>query len=81
MKAAGMAADTRVEIGPRPIPQEPMYIIANLGMSTNFGPVDLEHLTFPTTMRIDSIRVYQDPSNIKYGCDPDDFPTQEYIKT
>lgn len=76
-----MAADTRVEIGPRPIPQEPMYIIANLGMSTNFGTVDLEHLTFPTTMRIDYIRVYQDPNHINYGCDPDDFPTEAYINT
>lgn len=24
MKQAGMAADTRVEIGPRPVPQEPL---------------------------------------------------------
>ena len=47
MKAAGMAADTRVEIGPRPIPQEPLYLIINLGMSRNFGDVDLDHLTFP----------------------------------
>ena len=76
-----MAADTRVEIGSRPIPQEPMYIIANLGMSTNFGTVDLEHLTFPATMQIDYIRVYQDPDNINYGCDPDDFPTEAYINT
>lgn len=48
-----------------------MYIIANLGMSTNFGDVDLDHLTFPTTMKIDWIRVYQDPDAINYGCDPD----------
>lgn len=79
LKEGGMAADTSVEIGPRPIPQEPMYIIANLGMSTNFGPVDLDHLTFPTTMKVDYIRVYQDPDNINYGCDPDDFPTEAYI--
>ncbi|KAK7694771.1 hypothetical protein QCA50_001959 [Cerrena zonata] len=75
----GMAADTAVEIGPRPIPQEPLYIIANLGMSTNFGEVDLEHLTFPTVMSIDWIRVYQDPDHINYGCDPEDFPTAAYI--
>ncbi|KIP11409.1 glycoside hydrolase family 16 protein [Phlebiopsis gigantea 11061_1 CR5-6] len=81
LKQPGMAADTRVEIGSRPIPQEPMYLIANLGMSTNFGTVDLEHLTFPTTMSIDYIRVYQDPDNINYGCDPDDFPTEAYINT
>ena len=76
-----MAADSRVEIGARPVPQEPMYLIANLGMSRNFGEVDLDHLTFPTTMKIDYIRVYQDPDHINYGCDPDDFPTQAYINT
>ncbi|OBZ79710.1 Beta-glucan synthesis-associated protein KRE6 [Grifola frondosa] len=62
LKQAGMAADTVVEIGSRPVPQEPMYLIMNLGMSTNFGTVDLEHLTFPTTMKVDWIRVYQDPT-------------------
>ncbi|CAL1695574.1 unnamed protein product [Somion occarium] len=80
LKQAGMAADTAVEIGSRPIPQEPMYIIANLGMSTNFGEVDLEHLEFPVTMSVDYIRVYQDPAHINYGCDPEDFPTEAYIK-
>lgn len=79
LQQAGFAADARVEIGPRPVPQEPMYIIANLGMSTNFGFVDLEHLTFPTIMKVDWIRVYQDPDNINIGCDPPDFPTKAYI--
>ena len=75
-----MAADLATEIGPRPVPQEPMYLIANLGMSRNFGNVDLEHLTFPTTMRIDYIRVYQ-PSNARnVGCDPPNFPTAKYIE-
>ena len=81
LKQPGFAADNRVEIGPRPVPQEPMYIIANLGMSLNFGHVDLDHLTFPTQMKIDYIRVYQDPDRINYGCDPDDFPTSDYINT
>jgi beta-glucanase (GH16 family) len=79
MRGAGMAADSRVEISARPVPQEPMYIIANLGMSTNFGDVDLEHLTFPTKMSIDWIRVYQPSDSINIGCDPKDFPTQAYI--
>lgn len=55
------------------------YIIMNVGMSTNFGTPDLAHLTFPTTMRVDYVRVYQDPSNINIGCDPPDFPTAAYI--
>ena len=48
-------------------------------MSKNFGTVDLAHLTFPTTMKVDYIRVYQDPDNINIGCDPPDFPTEAYI--
>jgi len=79
LEAGGMAADPRVNIGPRPIPQEPMYILFNLGLSEQFGFVDLEHLTFPATMSVDYVRVYQDPDNINYGCDPADFPTQAYI--
>jgi hypothetical protein len=51
----------------------------NLGMSENFGLVDLKHLTFPSTMRIDYIRVYQAKGSINIGCDPDDFPTEAYI--
>lgn len=51
----------------------------NLGMSENFGTPDLADLTFPNHMRVDYIRVYQDPDNINIGCDPKDFPTQAYI--
>ena len=63
IKSAGMAADPKVEIGARPIPQEPMYraclsstawkyaedptVIVNLGISPNFGYIDFDHLTFP----------------------------------
>lgn len=54
-------------------------MIINLGMSTNFGDVDLEHLMFPTTMRVDWIRFYQPQDAINIGCDPKGFPTQEYI--
>ncbi|KAI0041789.1 glycoside hydrolase family 16 protein [Auriscalpium vulgare] len=76
---SGMGADTAVEIGPRPIPQEPLYIIMNLGMSTSFGAVDTAHLTFPSVMRVDYVRVYQDASQYNIGCDPPDFPTAAYI--
>src|SRR5260221_1563844 len=51
----------------------------NLGMSQNFGYVDLDHLVFPTTMRVDWIRVYQPKNEINIGCDPKDFPTAAYI--
>lgn len=55
------------------------YIIINLGMSKNFGAIDFEHLTFPTHMRVDYIRVYQDVRHINIGCDPEDYPTLAYI--
>ncbi|KII90889.1 glycoside hydrolase family 16 protein [Plicaturopsis crispa FD-325 SS-3] len=75
----GVAADPRVEISARPVPQEPMYLLANLGMSKNFGAVDLDHLPFPVTMSVDYIRVYQHKDAINVGCDPPDFPTEAYI--
>ena len=54
-------------------------MIFNLGISPNFGFIDFEHLTFPTTMSVDYVRVYQNPDNINIGCEPDGFPTQDYI--
>ncbi|KAI0068616.1 glycoside hydrolase family 16 protein, partial [Artomyces pyxidatus] len=83
LNAAGMAADPLVQISARPIPQEPMasqaYIIMNMGMSTNFGQVDVAHIPFPVHMYIDYVRVYQ-PSNARnIGCDPKDYPTSDYI--
>ncbi|PPQ66590.1 hypothetical protein CVT26_009490 [Gymnopilus dilepis] len=76
---AGMGPDPTVEVSARPVPQEPMYIIINLGMSRNFGAIDFEHLTFPNHMYVDYIRVYQDVDRINIGCDPPDFPTADYI--
>ncbi|KAJ7084395.1 beta-glucan synthesis-associated [Mycena belliarum] len=81
INVGGLAADAAVEIFARPVPQEPLYIIANLGMSTNFGPVDVEHLPFPAHLSIDYIRVYQPKGSINIGCDPPDFPTSNYINT
>ncbi|PCH33737.1 glycoside hydrolase family 16 protein [Wolfiporia cocos MD-104 SS10] len=79
LEASGMVADEIVQISQRPVSQEPMYLIINLGISQNFGWVDFAHLTFPAIMKVDYVRVYQDPDNINYGCDPSDFPTAAYI--
>ncbi|KAF4619651.1 hypothetical protein D9613_005269 [Agrocybe pediades] len=79
LNAAGLGPDPSVEISARPVPQEPMYIIINLGMSKNFGAIDFEHLNFPTTLKVDYVRVYQDMNHINIGCDPKAFPTMEYI--
>ncbi|RXW17936.1 hypothetical protein EST38_g7922 [Candolleomyces aberdarensis] len=78
--AKGLVGDTAAEIGARPISQEPMYIITNLGISHGFGTVD-ENLQFPATMSIDWIRVYQPSGSISVTCDPEDHPTAEYIET
>lgn len=51
----------------------------NLGQSGNFGFVDVEHIPYPVTMRVDYIRVYQPKNAINYGCNPTDFPTADYI--
>jgi len=55
------------------------YIILNLGMSYNFGSIDLEAIKFPVIMSVDYVRVYQDPDNVNVGCDPSGYPTQDYI--
>ncbi|KAF5375370.1 hypothetical protein D9615_007927 [Tricholomella constricta] len=81
VKSGGLVEDPRVEIGPRPIPQEPMYIIANLGFSINFGGIDFENIELPATMSVDWIRVYQPADARNIGCDPKEFPTAAYINT
>ena len=52
----------------------------NLGQSENFGKVDVAHIPYPATMRVDYIRVYQPKNAINYGCDTADFPTAAYIQ-
>ncbi|OWT39540.1 glucosidase [Cryptococcus neoformans] len=79
MYADALAANERVGVGRRLIPQEPMSLIVNLGLSFNFQPVDFDHLTFPNYLRIDYFRVYQRSDSISVGCDPDDYPTADYI--
>ncbi|KAJ6570509.1 beta-glucan synthesis-associated [Mycena vulgaris] len=79
LNAAGVGADSATQISARPIPEEPMYILANLGISRAFGFVDFEHLVFPSIMRIDWVRVYQHPDKINIGCDPPERPTAAYI--
>ncbi|TKY84686.1 hypothetical protein EX895_006588 [Sporisorium graminicola] len=80
VNAAALAADPVSMISDRPIPEEPMYIIFNLGISQNFGTPDWRRLRFPATMSVDWVRVYQDPDAENVGCDPPDFPTADYIE-
>jgi len=80
MQGAGMGGDNLTEIAARPVPQEPLYVILNLGFSKNFAHnLDPATLTFPTTMLVDYIRVYQPAGSTNIGCDPPGFPTTDYI--
>lgn len=40
VRAAAMGANNVSMVSRRPIPEEPMYLIINLGISENFGPVE-----------------------------------------
>lgn len=77
--SGALAADPRVGIDRRPVPQEPMYILLNLAISSGFGAIEWDNLRFPSKMLIDYVRVYQPEGQTNIGCDPEDFPTADYI--
>lgn len=54
-------------------------MIFNLGMSLAFGEVDVDNLPFPSYMMVDNIRVYQRPQSVNVGCNPPDYPTEQWI--
>lgn len=66
-------------VGFRRISKEPMSIIMNLGISNNWAYIDWPSLKFPLQMRVDYVRIYQPKDSVKITCDPDDFPTADYI--
>lgn len=69
-------------IGQRTMPEEPMAVIMNLGMGTSFSQVMMPNLNtlFPATMRFDYLRIYQEEGSESVTCDPDGYPTTDYIK-
>ena len=67
-------------IGARTLSKEPMSIIMNLGISNNWAYIDWNAIHFPVTMQIDYVRLYQPEDSINVGCDPDDYPTYDYIQ-
>jgi len=66
-------------VGRRLIPEEPMALVLNLGMSPGWQTIDPSTLSFPTEMLIDYVRIYQRKGHENIGCSPDDYPTEEYI--
>lgn len=73
-----MSANGNVEA--RNVPAEPLSIIMNLGLSQSWVYIDFPALDFPTTMYVDYVRIYQDSSKRQVTCDPEDYPTYDYIK-
>lgn len=69
-------------VGQRVIPQEPLSLIMNFGMSSGFSALNLTGLatTMPATMRFDYVRIYQEEGKTSITCDPPGYPTTEYIK-
>ncbi|KAI9677722.1 MAG: hypothetical protein M1829_002494 [Trizodia sp. TS-e1964] len=68
-------------VGQRTIPQEPMSLVMNFGMSDSFAQVNLPALSalMPAKMRFDYVRIYQDPANQMVSCDPPGYETTDYI--
>ncbi|KAH8599352.1 glycoside hydrolase family 16 protein [Bisporella sp. PMI_857] len=81
-KLDGKAVRPNGNIGQRVIPEEPLSVISNFGMSNSFAQVFLANLaeTLPAYMRFDYIRIYQKEGEESITCDPPGYPTTAYIK-
>jgi len=71
--------ETDAMVGQRLIPEEPMSIILNLGISTNWQTITPSTLEFPAEMLVEYVRVYQRKGQTNIGCDPPAYPTAKYI--
>ncbi|KAG7086517.1 hypothetical protein E1B28_002469 [Marasmius oreades] len=67
------------QVGQRIVPEEPMYILLNMGISPNWQNINLETLLFPAEMLFDYVRIYQRKGHVNVGCNPKDYPTADYI--
>ena len=64
----------------RRISKEPMSIVMNLGISNNWAYIDWRMIFFPVKMSIDYVRLYQPANSVSVTCDPEDYPTYDYIQ-
>ncbi|KAG4028894.1 hypothetical protein MFRU_018g00060 [Monilinia fructicola] len=76
----GRAVGPNGNVGPRHVSQEPMSMVLNLGISGAWSEVLLADLGFPTTMRIDYVRIYQRDGEESLTCDPPGYETTAYIR-
>ncbi|KAI5282334.1 hypothetical protein KEM54_002832 [Ascosphaera aggregata] len=81
-KIDGQAVRPNGNVGQRVMPEEPLALILNLGMSPSFAVGDKDQLRklMPATMRVDYIRIYQDPKSRSVTCDPEGYGTTKYIE-
>ena len=81
-KLDGRALGPNGNVGQRIIPNEPMALIMNLGMSNSFVSLNMTGLAplLPATMRFDYVRIYQDPGKKSVTCDPEGMETTDYIE-
>ncbi|KAK9249155.1 beta-glucan synthesis-associated [Lipomyces tetrasporus] len=75
----GQAIGENGNIGARQISEEPMSIILNLGLSNSWTYIDWPTIEFPRMMYIDYVRIYQLEGSEILTCDPEGYPTTEYI--
>lgn len=67
-------------VGWRKISKEPMSIVLNLGVSNSWAYIDWASIIFPSTHKVDSVRIYQPSGATSLTCDPKDYPTYDYIQ-
>ncbi|KAF8188985.1 beta-glucan synthesis-associated [Pholiota molesta] len=68
-------------VSQRLIPEEPMSVVLNLGISQNWQTIDLTTMIFPAELKFDYVRVYQRKGQTNVGCDPPNYPTMNYINS
>lgn len=66
-------------VGERLIPEEPLSMVLNLGISNAWTGINWPGVVVPTIMHIDYVRWYQDPKHQSVTCDPPGYETTEYI--
>lgn len=67
-------------VGSRMISKEPMSAVMNFGMSNNWAFIDWPEMIFPSHMRVAYLRIYQPEGKVSLTCDPEDYPTVDYIE-
>jgi len=78
--AAAFEPNAATEVGRRLITEEPMYLMMNLFISDKFqAEPNFAMLTFPVSMYIDYVRVYQRKGQSAVSCSPASHPTEKYI--